>query len=163
MEVKEAITMVKEKEVTTNVEEKEVISKDEGSFEALGEKANHVLDCEKVTVLMTISVTSKISEVAEVEVDNISFVVRVDEKGFIDQPTKILVGVSNLKKTSEKIYHVKYSTATMSLDSSLKSSPANGGFRQEVEDEINVVFMGKVFSDSGGMETCICKNLGEVE
>ncbi|KAK8658934.1 hypothetical protein V6N13_029153 [Hibiscus sabdariffa] len=106
---------------------------------------------------------SKISEVVEVEVGNLSFVVRVEEKGFLDQRIKILVGVSNPKKTSKKIYHVEDRTSTTSLDSSSKSSPAKGEFRRGVEDEINVVFMGKVFSDSGGMETCICKNLGEAE
>ncbi|KAK9034609.1 hypothetical protein V6N11_050766 [Hibiscus sabdariffa] len=116
------------------------------SFEALGKNANHVLDCEKITVLITTSITSKISEVveAEVEVGNLSFLVRVEEKGFLDQPTKIPVGVSNLKKTSEKIFHVEDSTSTTSLDSSLKSSPTKGKF-------------------SGGMETCICKTVGEAE
>ncbi|KAK8658942.1 hypothetical protein V6N13_029161 [Hibiscus sabdariffa] len=101
------------------------------SFEALGKNANHVLDCEKITVLITTSITSKISEVveAEVEVGNLSFLVRVEEKGFLDQPTKIPVGVSNLKKTSEKIFHVEDSTSTTSLDSSLKSSPTKGKFR----------------------------------
>ncbi|KAK8973427.1 hypothetical protein V6N11_054846 [Hibiscus sabdariffa] len=69
----------------------------------------------------------------------------VEEKGLLDQPTNLLVGVSNLKKASEKIYQVEDSTSSTSLDSSLKSYPIKGGVRQEVEDEINVASMEKCF------------------
>ncbi|KAK8640282.1 hypothetical protein V6N13_008041 [Hibiscus sabdariffa] len=71
-------------------------------------------------------VSSKISEIVEVEVGNLSFLVRVEEKGLLDQPTKLPVGVSNLKKASEKIYQVEDSTSSTSLDSSLKSSSGKG-------------------------------------
>ncbi|KAK8505726.1 hypothetical protein V6N12_024709 [Hibiscus sabdariffa] len=92
-------------------------------------------------VYSTNSIQSRLTEwgLGEIKVQ------RVEEKGLLDQPTNLLVGVSNLKKASEKIYQVEDSTSSTSLDSSLKSYPIKGGVRQEVEDEINVASMEKCF------------------
>ncbi|KAK8671034.1 hypothetical protein V6N13_037644 [Hibiscus sabdariffa] len=154
------------KEIFTNVElwSEKVSSK--GSFEALGENVNHVLDCEKVIVLITTSITSKISEVVEVEVGNLSFLVRVEEKGFLDQPTKLPIGVSNLKKASEKIYQVEDSTSSTSLDISLTSSPleCEGADIIDALFELRSVLLCEVcrfsslfLADSGGR--CFVENL----
>ncbi|KAK8609289.1 hypothetical protein V6N13_061738 [Hibiscus sabdariffa] len=99
----------------------------------------------QVTLSRLAELWGSFEALVKVEVGNLSFLVRVEEKGLLDQPTNLLVGVSNLKKASEKIYQVEDSTSSTSLDSSLKSYPIKGGVRQEVEDEINVASMEKCF------------------
>ncbi|KAK8647664.1 hypothetical protein V6N13_121393 [Hibiscus sabdariffa] len=56
-----------------------------GSFEALGENGNHFFDCESVLVLITTTVKKKICEVVEVEVGDLIYTVRVEEKGYISK------------------------------------------------------------------------------
>ncbi|KAK8701445.1 hypothetical protein V6N13_019832 [Hibiscus sabdariffa] len=54
-----------------------------GSFEALGENANHVLDYKTISILVT-TTNEKISGVVEIEARNMSYVVRVEEIRFTD-------------------------------------------------------------------------------
>ncbi|KAK8598799.1 hypothetical protein V6N13_076745 [Hibiscus sabdariffa] len=134
-----------------------------GSFEALGENANHTMDCEKVSVLITTSVDSKISETVEIEVGNHSFLVRVEEKGLVDCSAQCPVGY-NLKKSLEKLEHVEESTTASTTRSSFSASPSKECPWMEVEDDaINAVLVGKEFSNSCFMENCTGKPLGEEE
>ncbi|KAK8697968.1 hypothetical protein V6N13_114100 [Hibiscus sabdariffa] len=52
-----------------------------GLFEALGENADNVLDCEKISILITTTNERKIFEVVEIEARNMSYVVQVEEFG----------------------------------------------------------------------------------
>ncbi|KAK8607768.1 hypothetical protein V6N13_046375 [Hibiscus sabdariffa] len=134
-----------------------------GSFEALGENANHTMDCEKVSVLITTSVDSKISETVEIEAGNRSFLVRVEEKGLVDCSAQCPVGY-NLKKSLEKPEHVEESTTASTTPSSFSASPSKECPWMEVEDDaINAVLVGKEFSNSCFMENCTGKPLGEEE
>ncbi|KAL4339722.1 hypothetical protein GQ457_08G036010 [Hibiscus cannabinus] len=56
-----------------------------GKVEALGENANHVLDCEKVTILITTSHANRIEELIDVEIGNLVHEVHVCEIGFKDE------------------------------------------------------------------------------
>ncbi|KAK8477665.1 hypothetical protein V6N11_035668 [Hibiscus sabdariffa] len=159
----------------------------------LGENTNHTLDCEKVTMLITTSIESKISEVVEIEVGNLSFMVRVEEKGVLDHSAQLQVEAANLKKNSKKLNHDNKSNSNTSLDSSMSPSPVKGGSWQEVEDDcfrsfgsasdssmspspvkggswqeveddvINVVLMGKELSHYCDVENCMSNILGEEE
>ncbi|KAK8690132.1 hypothetical protein V6N13_088833 [Hibiscus sabdariffa] len=114
-----------------------------GSFEALGENANHTMDCEKVSVPITTSVDSKISETVEIEA---------------------VLGWLNLKKSLEKPEHVEESTTASTTRSSFSASPSKECPWMEVEDDtINAVLVGKEFSNSCFMENCTGKPLGEEE
>ncbi|KAK9020144.1 hypothetical protein V6N11_054637 [Hibiscus sabdariffa] len=95
---------------------------------------------------------------------------RVEEKGFLDQPTKLPIGVSNLKKASEKIYQVEDSTSSTSLDISLTSSPleCEGADIIDALFELRSVLLCEVcrfsslfLADSGGR--CFVENLANVE
>ncbi|KAK8683644.1 hypothetical protein V6N13_039698 [Hibiscus sabdariffa] len=55
-----------------------------GSFEALGTNADHSLDCEKVTVLITTKLLNKVEETIEMEIGEEIFRISVWELGFTD-------------------------------------------------------------------------------
>ncbi|KAK8623449.1 hypothetical protein V6N13_118334 [Hibiscus sabdariffa] len=59
-----------------------------GTFEALGENANLVLDFEKVSILITKNVENKISESVEIVAGNMSFMVRLEELVLSDQSSR---------------------------------------------------------------------------
>ncbi|KAK8682438.1 hypothetical protein V6N13_054826 [Hibiscus sabdariffa] len=136
-----------------------------GSFEALGENANHTLNCESVLVLITTSLDSKISEVVEIEVGNLTFMVRVEEKGFSDQTTQIPIGLGNhSKKMSEKIDDKYVSSSESTSESSLRASPAFEASSQgEEEDAFKVVLVGKDVLDCNDVGNCTRSFLGEAE
>ncbi|KAK8709239.1 hypothetical protein V6N13_060264 [Hibiscus sabdariffa] len=88
------------------------------SFEAVGENANHVLNCEKVSILITTSFVSRISEVVEIEVSNLSFSVRVEEKGLMDRTCQSAFVNSKYKQGSEKGKNEEDSVSNTSWDCS---------------------------------------------
>ncbi|KAK8554965.1 hypothetical protein V6N13_103699 [Hibiscus sabdariffa] len=134
-----------------------------GSLEALGENANHTMDCEKVSVLITTSVDSKIFETVEIEVGNHSFLVRVEEKGLVDCSAQCPVGYK-LKKSLEKPKHVNESTTASPTRSTFSASSSKECPWMEVEDDaINAVLADKEFSNSCFMENCTGNPLGEEE
>ncbi|KAK8576932.1 hypothetical protein V6N13_121931 [Hibiscus sabdariffa] len=55
-----------------------------GSFESLGVNANHIIDCEKVTVLIKTMEARKINECIELEIGDKTFMISISEIGFSD-------------------------------------------------------------------------------
>ncbi|KAL4375895.1 hypothetical protein GQ457_02G040260 [Hibiscus cannabinus] len=55
-----------------------------GTFEFLGENANHTLDCERVTVLISTKQAKRIEEEIEMEIGGEIFVLSISELGFKD-------------------------------------------------------------------------------
>ncbi|KAL4291111.1 hypothetical protein GQ457_14G021180 [Hibiscus cannabinus] len=64
-----------------------------GNLESMGENINRVLDCEKVTMLLTTEQHSRIEESIEVESGNIIHEVHVREWGFIDTSVDPLIKI----------------------------------------------------------------------
>ncbi|KAK8708311.1 hypothetical protein V6N13_059355 [Hibiscus sabdariffa] len=64
-----------------------------GKLEALGENAGHVIDCEKVTMLINTSQIRRIDEMVELEVGKISYIIRVVEMGLSDNSKNLNVDV----------------------------------------------------------------------
>ncbi|KAK8618033.1 hypothetical protein V6N13_115908 [Hibiscus sabdariffa] len=90
--------------------------------------------------------------------------VRVEEKGLTDHSNQPQVGTDNSRKISEKLDHDIKSTSASSLETSLSSSPFMEGSWHEVEDDgINVVLVGKEFSECYVVENCMGNSLGEEE
>ncbi|KAK8669035.1 hypothetical protein V6N13_106476 [Hibiscus sabdariffa] len=66
-----------------------------GNFEAWGENHNMTLDAEKTSILITTSYAGRINEIIQVEVDNDSFEVGVQELGFKDDTVDPLCKENN--------------------------------------------------------------------
>ncbi|KAK8584292.1 hypothetical protein V6N13_109680 [Hibiscus sabdariffa] len=110
------------------------------------------------------STESKISEVVEIVVGNLSFMVIVEEKGLTDHLNQPRVGTDNSRKLSEKLNHDIDSTSESSSKTSLSPLPVMEGSWQEVEDDgINAVLVGKEFSECYAVENCMGNSLGEEE
>ncbi|KAL4313414.1 hypothetical protein GQ457_01G015920 [Hibiscus cannabinus] len=106
-----------------------------GKFEALGENAKHVIDCEKVPILVTTTKESRISEVVEIEVGNLCYVVRVEEMGFTDKNSQPWVEFSKHQEGQAKAQYGDDRFSVASSNSSKKPLPSSSVIHQEVEDD----------------------------
>ncbi|KAK8570806.1 hypothetical protein V6N13_103208 [Hibiscus sabdariffa] len=70
-----------------------------GTFEFLGENANHTLDCERVTVLISTKQVKRIEEEIEMEIGGEIFVLSISELGFKDD--SVLTLEKRVKKGRE--------------------------------------------------------------
>ncbi|KAK8662186.1 hypothetical protein V6N13_091773 [Hibiscus sabdariffa] len=110
-----------------------------GEFEALGENANMLLDCERVSVLITTSYEKKIEETVELEVGDEVYMVRASELRFKD--------VSQVK--IQEIGKGEGSSDRQTKDSSSEATSANRteevnsqSHREEKEEALNAVVLG---------------------
>ncbi|KAK8557124.1 hypothetical protein V6N13_035228 [Hibiscus sabdariffa] len=88
-----------------------------GNFEALGENADHVLDCEKVSILITTNHAKRIEEVVEIELGNMVYEIGVFELGFSDSSKEIISRKGIINNESCKVNKVSASVASTSLES----------------------------------------------
>ncbi|KAK8686510.1 hypothetical protein V6N13_125534 [Hibiscus sabdariffa] len=88
-------------------------------LEALGENVNHVLDCEKVSILITTNHANIIEELIEVEIGNLVHEVHVWEIGFKDENFDPLC-VKGKAKVQEKC---DSTSSNCSMESSSEQAP----------------------------------------
>ncbi|KAK8699937.1 hypothetical protein V6N13_018345 [Hibiscus sabdariffa] len=86
-----------------------------GNFEAFGENANHVHDCEKVSILISTNHAKRIEEVVEIELGSMVYEIGVFELGFWDSSTEIRTENGVVNNESFKVNNV---SASITLTSS---------------------------------------------
>ncbi|KAK9005187.1 hypothetical protein V6N11_042632 [Hibiscus sabdariffa] len=95
-------------------------------------------------VLITTTVKRKISEVVEIEVDNLVYTVLVEEKGFSDVSVKNPGVAGNLPKKDSKKYASAVSSTESTANSTSRSTSVSKNHKQgEEDDTINAVLMSK--------------------
>ncbi|KAK8673599.1 hypothetical protein V6N13_111925 [Hibiscus sabdariffa] len=107
-----------------------------GSFESLGENYNHSLDCEKVTMLISTGLASRVEEVIELVIGEDSFLVHVRELGFSDDSSPLRQGFGSNKKEKDEP-HV--SDCWSDFDSSTYKQETVGMDRSNVASEIEAI------------------------
>ncbi|KAK8543759.1 hypothetical protein V6N13_025927 [Hibiscus sabdariffa] len=100
-----------------------------GYFESLGENANHRLNCEKVTVLITTNQVNRIEEIVELNVGNMKYEINVVEIGFKDETCDPLL----MKGNMNKIDHFGDSI----MENQSESSPDTGKSSLPLDDKLN--------------------------
>ncbi|KAK8636158.1 hypothetical protein V6N13_004866 [Hibiscus sabdariffa] len=117
-----------------------------GHFEAFGENKNHLIDCEKVSVLVTMNHKGKIEEVIELGVGSRVYAERVEEIGCKE---RMMIDQESTKKqtseTGKSIHEEESQSESESATEETKSrSPDCLGRSQEEQWEtVNVSFKGK--------------------
>ncbi|KAK8675058.1 hypothetical protein V6N13_033131 [Hibiscus sabdariffa] len=118
-----------------------------GTFEAFGENASHLLDCEKVTILVITNRDKKIEEVIEIEVDNMIYNVHVMEIGFSDNSAFFQSSKVKQSLRDEKTNQGLESKSESSSIGSDKSSSAGCRSVDRMEDgALNENCFGTVFN-----------------
>ncbi|KAK8625518.1 hypothetical protein V6N13_090387 [Hibiscus sabdariffa] len=118
-----------------------------GSFEALGENANKVIDCESVSVLITTSHVRRIEENVEIEVGDDIYVVRVREIGFKDDSSgKTGTTMKEERRTECKVKVESSESSSSSSESQhdKAAEPESESHRGKEEDELNAVVLGNL-------------------
>ncbi|KAK8993349.1 hypothetical protein V6N11_033450 [Hibiscus sabdariffa] len=144
---------------------KKIAKEDEGKQEIFTIFVENILEAMvwKVLVLITTTVKKKICEVVEVEVGDLIYTVRVEEKGFSDTSIKDQneAGMDSKRSLKKKVFVL---ASESSSDSSFRYSPAPNFSRQREEyDAFNAVMMGKESSACFSMGNCSESLLGEME
>ncbi|KAK8652479.1 hypothetical protein V6N13_126511 [Hibiscus sabdariffa] len=118
-----------------------------GSFEALGENANKVIDCESISVLITTSHVRRIEENVEIEVGDDIYVVRVREIGFKDDSSgKTGTTMKEERRTECKVKVDSCESSSSSSESQhdKAAEPESESHRGKEEDELNAVVLGNL-------------------
>ncbi|KAL4333900.1 hypothetical protein GQ457_07G006780 [Hibiscus cannabinus] len=116
------------------------------TFEALGENAFRSIDCEKVTLLVTTSITTRINETVEIGVGSLVHIVSVVERGFTDafSESKNLGcnGLNSVKIASQSIASQSESSSEYNW-SQQQSTYGVGCNTCVVDDALNIIGIGK--------------------
>ncbi|KAL4363635.1 hypothetical protein GQ457_04G018350 [Hibiscus cannabinus] len=110
-----------------------------GEFEALGENANMLLDCERVSVLITTSYEKKIEETVELEVGDEVYMVRASELRFKDVSQVKIQATENGEGRSDRQTKDSSSEATSADRTEEVNSQSH---REEKEDALNAAVLG---------------------
>ncbi|KAK8694227.1 hypothetical protein V6N13_071783 [Hibiscus sabdariffa] len=117
-----------------------------GSFEAFGENFKHLIDCEKVTLLIT---TNQSNRIQDLEVGNRTYEVNVMEIGFRDDTNDPSIPKNGLHRQNNE---EKLRSESRSESSSVKnsaSSPVNLDERKSlVDDSINAMSIGNTKAEA---------------
>ncbi|KAK8488156.1 hypothetical protein V6N11_073203 [Hibiscus sabdariffa] len=120
----------------------------------MGENVNRVLDCEKVTMLLTIEQQSRIEESIEVEIGNIIHEVHVRELGFVDTSVDPIIKIVDPKdkdKTSVTEEQLE-SLSEKDQGSQVVDVDARGSFCLE-EDAFNAKWLERGSGNCTAWET----------
>ncbi|KAK8626631.1 hypothetical protein V6N13_134267 [Hibiscus sabdariffa] len=114
-----------------------------GYFESLGENANHRLNCEKVTVLITTNQVNRIEEIVELNVGNMKYEINVVEIGFKDETCDPLLMKGNMNKIDHFGDSIMKNQSESSLDTGKSSLPLDDKLNCSVEkDALEVMNIG---------------------
>ncbi|KAK8672365.1 hypothetical protein V6N13_110737 [Hibiscus sabdariffa] len=138
-----------------------------GSFEALGENANKVIDCESDSVLITTSHVRRIEENVEIEVGDDIYVVRVREIGFKDDSSgKTGTTMKEERRTECKVKVDSSESSSSSSESQhdKAAEPESESHRGKEEDELNAVVLGNLNNHDNSCDIVeLNSRLGESE
>ncbi|KAK8716138.1 hypothetical protein V6N13_043456 [Hibiscus sabdariffa] len=127
-----------------------------GTFEALGENANCVKDCEKVIVLISTQNVQKIEEMVEIEVGDRIHLVRVLETGFSDNSNIMRKESAEGKGRTGSIQTIKGSQSSFSSSESSRSGSSEevrGSKHHEEDEALNGCFIGREQNDIRSTDT----------
>ncbi|KAK8595538.1 hypothetical protein V6N13_016905 [Hibiscus sabdariffa] len=135
-----------------------------GNFEALGENADHVLDCEKVSILITTNHAKRIEEVVEIELGNMVYEIGVFELGFWDSSTEIRSRKGVINNESCKVNKVSASVASTSSESMNEELEGDRSISAMEIETLNEMHPKEVcnYDQARESETQGCK-IGELE
>ncbi|KAK8712383.1 hypothetical protein V6N13_147623 [Hibiscus sabdariffa] len=106
------------------------------SFEAFGENFKHLIDCEKVTLLITTNQSNRLQELVDLEVGNRTYEVNVMEIGFRDDTNDPSIPKNGLhRQNNEEKLRAESRSESSSIkeSSSVKNSGLSPGARCNLE------------------------------